>query len=421
MIRILYTTPVLEHPAAGGPALRVENSIKALNRCSNLYVYSRASNGAMGGQAAVKFYSELSNGFFAPLAQKHMINPKSFMQRSVNFISRKFISRNLIDVNSIESRKGYGDLLRTADRLAVDIIWLGFGNISYPLLRYIKDHSEYKVVLDTDSVWSRFLLRGLSFAEDIEERREIEAQGTAKEKEEHWGTQLADVTLAVSEVDAEYYRHLAKHPKQVRIFSNAVDEQTYKNVPRPPAQLKKPCLYLAGTFWPKGPMDNAARWIVEDVLPLVREEIPDIHLYIVGKGSDRILADIDDSRITITGKLPSVLPYLCNADVTLVPLKFESGTRFKILEAGMCGIPVVSTVLGAEGIPVRHEKNILLADSAEEFAASIVRLISDRDFAKRMADNLRTLVREQNSVDSLVDECRGILDYLMIGEAFSNA
>jgi len=276
-------------------------------------------------------------------------------------------------------------VLAIADRIVADVIWLGYGNLSYTLLAYLKQHSNYRIVLDTDSVWSRFVLRGLPFAQNEEERRRIEKEGREKEEEERRGSQLADVTTAVSRADAAYYRHVADNPAQVHIFSNVIDIDAYQQVPPPAKQLRRPCIYLAGTFGPRSPMEDAARWFTSNVLHLVRRQIPDVHFYIVGRGSDTTLSDISDSGITTTGELPSVLPYLCHADVALVPLRFESGTRFKILEAGACGIPVVSTTLGAEGIPVTHEYDILIADEPEPFADSIIRLLTDRDFAVEMA------------------------------------
>jgi glycosyltransferase involved in cell wall biosynthesis len=312
-----------------------------------------------------------------------------------------------------ESERAYRVLLKRADCICADLIWLGYGNISYPLLRYIKEHSDYKVVLDTDSVWSRFILRGLPFAQDDQERRRIEGEGKEKEVEERWGTELADVTTAVSEVDAEYYRTLARHPHQVHLFSNAIDPESYLKVPPPPDNFRRPCLYLAGTFGPRSPMDDAARWAIREILPMVRLQVPDIHFYIVGSGSDHTLSNIRDSGITTTGRLPSTLPHLCYADVAIVPLRFESGTRFKILEAAACGIPIVSTTLGAEGIPVTHEENILIADEPRSFADSIVRLIRDRHFALGLAKNLKTLVYERYSVKSLTQEGQRILEYVL--------
>jgi glycosyltransferase involved in cell wall biosynthesis len=117
-------------------------------------------------------------------------------------------------------------------------------------------------------------------------------------------------------------------------------------------------------------------------------------------------------NVTVTGRLDSVLPYLCNTSVALVPLKFESGTRFKILEAGVCNVPIVSTTLGAEGIPVVDEEHILIADEPKSFADAIVRLLEDKSLANKLAKNCQDLVKEKYSVETLVHEAKSILEYL---------
>ncbi|MCK4733174.1 MAG: glycosyltransferase, partial [Methanophagales archaeon] len=397
MPRILFTTPVLEHPAAGGPQLRIENTIKALSQISDLYIYSRVSLDALGGANGLSFYEQYCKRFyFAPSMDQVAQNNRyvGFAKIAINFLSRRTIKRNILTTDQeVDSL----DLLNVAGDINADVIWLGYGNISYPFLKYLKSHSEYKVVLDTDSVWSRFVIRSLPFANDRKERQQIEKKGREKEEEERWGTQLADVTTAVSEVDADYYRGIAKHPQQIHLFSNVIDVETYQQTPPPVDDLKKPCLYLAGTFWPQSPMEDAARWVIAEVLPLVRQQIPNIHFYIIGNGSDQILSDIKDPNITITGKLPSVLPHLCHADVALVPLKFESGTRFKILEAGACKIPIVSTTLGAEGLSVEHEKHILIADTPESFANAIINLLTNPELCEKLSESCYELIEERYS------------------------
>ena len=266
---------------------------------------------------------------------------------------------------------------------------------------------------DTDSVWSRFILRELPYTSSTHRRVAIERRGRKKEAEERAWVRLCDVTTAVSEIDAEYYRSISSEPERIRLFSNVIDLASYRDIPPPPAELKRPCMFLAGTFGHyNSPMDTAARWVLEEVLPLVQAQVPDVHFYIVGRGSDRMLGHAAGPSVTVTGKLPSVLPYLCHADVSLVPLKFESGTRFKILEAGACKIPLVSTTLGAEGIPVIDGEHILIADEPEDFANAIVRLLNEKDFANRLALNCHKLVNMHFCVESLTVEAKRILEYL---------
>ncbi|MGS1118008.1 glycosyltransferase family 4 protein [Castellaniella sp. UC4442_H9] len=221
------------------------------------------------------------------------------------------------------------------------------------------------------------------------------------------------MTTAVSEIDASYYRDIAADPNRVWVFSNAIDIDSYRSMIGPPDGFKKPSVYLAGTFGHyHSPMDAAARWVLEEVLPIVWRVYPELHFYIVGRGSEKGFGNVVNPNVTVTGRLDSVLPYLKNATIALVPLKFESGTRFKILEAGSCGIPIVSTTLGAEGIPVVDGKHILLADTPQEFATAILRLLADDDLAAKVSQNCHDLVNVRFSVAALQNEASKILEFL---------
>lgn len=398
-MRVLFTTPILEHPAAGGPQLRIENSILALNKVSELFVVSRAEKNKVGGEEAEEYFRrnccELT---YAPSVKSLSIN--RFVRKIQSYFKQKFV------VNDADF------ILSYADQHQIDVIWFGYGNISYELIKAIKTkRADIKVVCDTDSVWSRFVLRGRQYATDEAEHRRIATEGKVKEEEERWGTCLADVTTAVSEVDAEYYRGLTNNPGKVHLFSNVINHDTYKQA-QPPQGFIVPCIYLAGTFWPNSPMEDSARWMLEKVMPILKREIPGIHFYIAGRGSAQVLSDIKDSAVTVTGRLPSVLPYLTNTTVSIVPLRFESGTRFKILEAGACEVPVVSTTLGAEGIPITNGRDILIADTPEDFAKAIVRVIRDRKLAESLGLHLKELIIREYSIEALVREGQLILNYL---------
>lgn len=407
-MKILFTTPMLEHPAAGGPQLRIENSIIALNRVSELHVLSRVDKRNLGGDAADKFFREHCHEFVYLFSITGLSGNRYI--RKCQIIGRKLLW-DLLFQNDADFIIDY------AEKINIDILWFGYGNISYPLIKEIKrKRPSFKVVCDTDSVWSRFILRELPYENDPVRRKKIEQEGALKEQEEREWVNLCDVTTAVSHVDAEYYRSIAKDPEKIRIFSNVIDVGSYKNPPSPPAGFKTPSFYLAGTFGHyHSPMDTAARWVIEEVLPLVRKDIPHVHFYIVGRNSDLFFGNLNDPGITATGYLDSVLPYLCNTDVAIVPLKFESGTRFKILEAGACKIPLVSTTLGAEGIPVVDGEHILIADEPHDFAQAIIKLINDRNLANQLAQNCHQIVTELFSVEALSCEAEKILSYLTHG------
>lgn len=400
-MKILFTSPILEHPAAGGPALRIENSIKALSGICDLYIVSRLSKPAIGGQSAESFYKGFCREFlYAPSAELSA-------NRYILKLQRKWHK-----LTAFQSDARY--LLGVVDKNKIEVLWCGYGNISFELIARIKTmRPNLKIVCDTDSVWSKFVLRELPFEADPKRRKQIENDGRKAEVWERRIVDLCEITTAVSEVDAAYYRGISRDPQRIRVFSNVLDLAAYQGAAFSVSGFKKPCIYLAGTFGhANSPMDRAARWMIEEVLPRVKKKIPEIHFYIVGKCSEVVWGGLNDSSISVTGKLPSVLPYLCHADVAVVPLQFESGTRFKILEAGACRVPIVSTALGAEGLPVVHERDILLADTPDDFANAIIRLIQDRDLADRLSESCQNLVRKEYGIEVPVKQAEEILHKL---------
>ncbi len=402
-MKILFTTPVIEHPAAGGPQLRIENSIKSLAKISELYVVSRSTKENTGGEPAISFYKSLAHKFY--LAPSVQILSSNRYIRKLQKIFRNFFSSEL--------EKDVNYLLKIIEQNQIDIIWFGYGNISFDLIKLLKKNNQnIKIICDTDSVWSRYILRELPYETDQKRINKIKTEGLKKEKEEAEWVNICDITTAVSEIDAKYYRGLAFDQTKIMLFSNAIDLNLYADDREKMMILKNPNIYLAGSFWSKSPMEKAFRWFVEDVYPLIKKEIPDIHFYIIGRGSKEILHDINDNSISILGKVPSVLPYLCGADVAIVPLKFESGTRFKIMEAAACKVPIVSTELGAEGIPVTDGVNILIANKSNQFAKAIIRLVKNKEFADKIANNCFNLISQNNSIESLTLEAERIIKRL---------
>ena len=401
-MKILFTSPVLEHPAAGGPQLRIENSIKALHRISELHILSRNPKIQIGGEEAELFF------------KKHCVS-FSYLPSGKNLSIKSFVRKlqRLVRLPFWALRDAWA-LKKYCAAHAIDIVWFGYGNISYPVIRAFKKMCpSIPCVCDTDSVWSRFILREVPLEKDPARRKKLERAGKQKELEERQWVALCEATLAVSDFDAQYYRAIAPDANRVHVFANVIDLQTYKDKAPPPSGYRQPSIYLAGTFGhPHAAMNRAAQWVLDEVLPLVVARISDIHFYIVGSGSKTGFGELQNPHVTVTGKLPSVLPYLCNTTVALVPLQFESGTRFKILEAAACGIPIVSTTLGAEGLDVESGKHLLIADTPRAFADAIIKLIADQAYAAQLAQACKSRVQHDYSVDTLVRQGQAILSFL---------
>jgi sugar transferase (PEP-CTERM/EpsH1 system associated) len=145
------------------------------------------------------------------------------------------------------------------------------------------------------------------------------------------------------------------------------------------------------------PNEDAIRYFTTQIMPLIKKKLPDVTLTVVGRNPYPALVELSkqDPSIIVTGRVDDVRPYMERAAAYVVPLRIGGGTRLKIFEAMAMEKPIVSTTIGAEGLPVQPESDILLADTPETFAAAVVRVLEDDEFAFHLGRRSAKLVREQ--------------------------
>ena len=145
------------------------------------------------------------------------------------------------------------------------------------------------------------------------------------------------------------------------------------------------------------PNDDAIRHFTDDILPIVRRRVPNVSLTVVGRNPSPYLTELTrkDPSITVTGRVDDVRPYMEKAAAYVVPLRIGGGTRLKIYEAMAMEKPIVSTKVGAEGLPLHDGADLLLADDAQSFAEAIVQLLKEPELAKRIGTRAARTVRER--------------------------
>jgi glycosyltransferase involved in cell wall biosynthesis len=141
------------------------------------------------------------------------------------------------------------------------------------------------------------------------------------------------------------------------------------------------------------PNVDAALWFAQDILRRIRSARPDACFMIAGqKPHARLLQLQGQPGIVLTGEVPDLRPFLAAAAVYVAPLRMGGGTRFKLLEAMALSRPIVSTRLGAEGFEVAHGREVLLADTAGDFAAAVVSLLEDESKRAALGEAARRFV-----------------------------
>jgi glycosyltransferase involved in cell wall biosynthesis len=154
------------------------------------------------------------------------------------------------------------------------------------------------------------------------------------------------------------------------------------------------------------PNDDAMKFFIRDVLPLIKRSIPDIKLTVVGRKPYAQLLEMSkrDPSIVVTGRVDDVRPYIDQASAYVVPIRIGGGTRLKIYEAMAMEKPVVSTTVGAEGLPLMDRSEILLADTPEDLAEAVVRVVTDEKLASALVNRAAHLVREQFGWDMAAEK-----------------
>ncbi len=190
-----------------------------------------------------------------------------------------------------------------------------------------------------------------------------------------------DASLFVSAAEADDFRRLApESAHKVGYFHNGVDADYFS----PAHALANP--YGAGEevvaftgmmdYWPNV---DAVTWFAEQVLPRLRRQRPALRFAIVGaRPTAEVLALARRDGVLVTGRVEDVRPYLAHARVVVAPLRIARGIQNKVLEGMAMARPVVATAQALEGIGARVGEEVLLADSADQFAVAVLSA-ADRD------------------------------------------
>jgi glycosyltransferase involved in cell wall biosynthesis len=217
-----------------------------------------------------------------------------------------------------------------------------------------------------------------------------------------------DHVLVVSQDDREALQRL--HPATpMTIVPNGVDTHTFSRAAVASHPAATPTLVFTGTLDFR-PNIDAVLWFAGSVLPLVRAQQPAVRLVVVGRNPVPAIRALDDGeRVQVHGDVADVRPFIASATLYVLPMRMGGGVRLKLLEALAMEVPVVSTRMGASGVPeLRDGAHIALADSPAEFAAALLRLLDDATLRQRMGEAGRALVCQHYDWQVVVPRLEGV-------------
>ena len=293
----------------------------------------------------------------------------------------------------------------TASRESADIVLASYWHM-YRLPEFVKDTRLALVTHDMDHLVSR---DRLNLTRTGPERMKAEKEAGRLERFEMKAYRRFDTILTVTASDTEALQGIpACEGKTILPLPLALDLSVF--TPGAFEREKDRILFL-GSFHSDFNRD-ALRYLVSDVFPSIRREVPGAVLEVVGHGADERLRKEAGESVEFTGGVEDIVPYLGRCSLMVLPLRFSGGVRIRMMEAAAMGTAVVSTPAGVAGMGLESGGHYLEAADASAMAKAVVSLLRDGEEAARLGGNARRWAERSISMENYPDRLDEMLSVI---------
>jgi glycosyltransferase involved in cell wall biosynthesis len=262
-----------------------------------------------------------------------------------------------------------------------------------PYLELVRKHSNSKCVLRPHNIeykiWERFIKSEKNNLKSLY----LQLQTRRLKKYELEIIPQFDGIVPISDADKKYIESFAKKP--ILTIPCATDLNKYKEAPSEKANF----FHIGAMDWM--PNVSGMEWFLDEVWPLVLSKLPQATFNLAGRDMPDSLMTHSQSGVSVIGEVESAETFYKQNGILVVPLLSGSGIRIKIIEGLSYGKAIVSTTIGAMGINLKTNENIIISDSPEDFANSMVKLYEDKAFRLKLGENARTTAQQKFDVNAL--------------------
>jgi O-antigen biosynthesis protein len=217
-------------------------------------------------------------------------------------------------------------------------------------------------------------------AADVSGNPALTRQAAASRRSELALVRRSDATFVVSPHEQALLATLLPAAR-VEVLSNIHPVHDGQRSPQGRCDL----VFIGG--WGHPPNADAIRWIATEILPRLRERLPDMRVHVLGDMPDAVRTELARPGLLLHGRVPELQPWLDGCMASLAPLRFGAGVKGKINMAMSYGLPVIATTLAVEGMQLQHDTDVLVADDAPAFVDAVQRLVGDAALWQRLSGN----------------------------------
>lgn len=382
-MRILWLKTELLHPVDKGGKIRTYNMLKELKRDHHI-TYLTLDDGSAGREARARADEYCHDLVCIPHQQREKFSKGFYFELLFNLGSRFPYA-----IKKYESTAMRREIIERTQHQSIDVV----------ICDFLAPAVNVPLTLSCPSILFQHNVEAMIW------KRHFEVQSNAAKKtylRDQWRKMKIfekemcrrfDAVIAVSREDRDQMRD---EYEVAAVFEVPTGVDTDFFTPSGKERVEAHNVVFTGSMdWL--PNEDAIRYYTEQIQPIVRRSIPDATLTVVGRNPYPGLLELSrrDSSIIVTGRVDDVRPYMERAAAYVVPLRIGGGTRLKIYEAMAMEKAIVSTTVGAEGLPVTDGKELHIADTPETFAAAVVNLLESPEAARNLGQESARVVRER--------------------------
>lgn len=396
-MKILMLTPYLPYPLLSGGQIRTYNLLKQLSKKHKITLFALIKD-----EKERQYVQELEKYCYKIRVFKRSAKPFTLKNviktcfSSFPFLVIRNYVKNLTKAIQEELKKDDYDLIHAE---------------TFYMMPHIKD-SKLPIILVEQTIeylgYQSFIDKKNFFLKKI---LQIDVNKIKKWENYYW--QNCQKLIAMSPDDRDFLVQYVKDKKKVDVVENGVDVGWFdlkkKNLP------KTKTILFVGTFkWL--PNREAVDFLVEKVWPLIKREMKDVKLWIVGNQPTKKVLSLPqkDAQIQVTGNIPDIRDAFLGSHVLLAPIFSGKGTRYKILEALASDLAVVATPTAVEGLSLKNNSQVLIGRNPDELAQLTTKILNDSAKRKSMATQGKKFVKEFFSWSLIAEKLNQL--YLEIGK-----
>jgi glycosyltransferase involved in cell wall biosynthesis len=278
----------------------------------------------------------------------------------------------------------------TFDIVQIELLYMS------PYLETIRKHSKAKVVLRAHNIEHLIWERLTATEKNPLKKHYLKHLSDTLKLYEYQILEFYDGIVPITSKDAAFFKKITNTPVCPVSFGIHPEKVKKETLTKPENALA----HIGAMNWL--PNEEGIKWFLDEIWPKLQKTLPGLKVYLAGREMPDWLQNLKTTNVEVVGEVSDAAEFILSTSISIAPLLSGSGIRIKIIESMALGRAVVATTIGAEGINYTNGKNIMIADTPDEFLTAIEHLYKNPDVCKEMGENAQELIQKEHNTKKII-------------------